>query len=71
MIQIYRPVEEMAIGTAALTGVEFADDRIRYGVVLNDRPYAIEEDPEAAFRALRIDGATLAGVELRSRAPAR
>ena len=66
VIQIYRPVGDMAIGTATLTGVEFVDDRIRYGFTLDGRPVVVEEDPEAAFRALRIEGATLAGVELRS-----
>jgi hypothetical protein len=50
----------MAIGTAALTGVEFGD-RIRYGFNLDGRPVVVEEDHEAAFRGLRIEGATLAG----------
>ena len=66
MIQIYRPVGDMAIGTAALTGVEFVGDKIRYGYTLDGRPVVVEENPEAAFQALRIEGATLAGVELRS-----
>lgn len=56
----------MSIGTDRLTGVEFVDDRIRYGFLYQSKPVVVEEEPEAAFRALRIEGATMATVELRS-----
>jgi hypothetical protein len=66
VIQIYRPVGEMAIGTDTLTGVEFVDDRIRYGFLYQGKPVVFEEDPEAAFRALRIEGTTMTSVGLGS-----
>jgi len=66
VIQIYRPVGEMAIGTDRLTGVDFVDNRIRYGFLHHGKPVVVEEDPEAAFRALRVEGATMTTVELGS-----
>lgn len=64
MIQIYRSPDEMAIGTTTLTDVEFVNDRLRYGFLYNGMPVVVEEDPDAVFRALRIEGGVLAGVEL-------
>ena len=71
MIQVYRPAWEIeqllsANGSVVqVTDVRLVDGQVQTYIEYRGQPRMFKEDPWQVFQALRITGATLAGVEFR------
>jgi len=67
-IVAYRPVQEVEdlLGGQRITGVHLVDGNVETYLNYNGQPRKFTEEPWQVFGALRVEGATLAGAELRS-----
>jgi hypothetical protein len=67
VILAYRPVQEVEdlLGGQRITGVQLADGNVETYFSYNGQPRKFAEEPWQVFGALRVEGATLAGAELR------
>jgi hypothetical protein len=66
-IVAYRSVQELEdlLGGQRITGVQMVDGNVETYFSYNGQPRKIVEEPQQVFGALRLEGATLAGAELR------
>jgi hypothetical protein len=66
-IVAYRPVQEVEdlLGGQRITEVQLVDGNVETHLNYNGQPRKFTEEPWQVFGALRVEGATLAGAELR------